>query len=42
MEHKEILVVHSMTESSEKAMEVNNEFRVNFDEQQGDKTLKVK
>ena len=30
-----------MTESSEKALEVNNEFRVYFDEQQDDQTLKV-
>ena len=34
--------VHSIKESSEKAMEVNNEVRVNVDEQQDDKTLKVK
>ena len=31
-----------MNESSEKAMEVNNELRLNVDEQQDDKTLKVK
>ena len=31
-----------MKESSEKAMEVNNEPRLNFDEQQDDKTFKVK
>ena len=31
-----------MKESSEKAMEVNNELRLNVDEQQDDKTLKVK
>ena len=31
-----------MKESSEKAMEVNNEPRLNVDEQQDDKTLKVK
>ena len=30
-----------MKESSEKAMEVNNELRLNVDEQQDDKTLKV-
>ena len=34
--------VHSIKESSEKAMEVNNELRLNVDEQQDDKTLKVK
>ena len=31
-----------MKESSEKAMEVNNEPRLNVDEQQDDKTFKVK
>ena len=31
-----------MKESSENAMEVNNELRLNVDEQQDDKTLKVK
>ena len=31
-----------MKESSEKAMEVNIELRLNIDEQQDDKTLKVK
>ena len=31
-----------MKESSEKAMEVNNELRLNVDEQQDEKTLKVK
>ena len=31
-----------MKESSEKAIEVNNEPRVNVDEQQDDKTFKVK
>ena len=31
-----------MKESSENAMEVNNELRLNVDEQQGDKTFKVK
>ena len=31
-----------MKESSEKAMEVNNELRLNVDEEQDDKTLKVK
>ena len=31
-----------MKDSSEKAIEVNNELRVNVDEQQDDKTLKVK
>ena len=31
-----------MKESSEKAMEVNNELRLNVDEQQDDKALKVK
>ena len=31
-----------MKESSEKAMEVNNESRLNVDEQQDDKTFKVK
>ena len=34
--------VHIKKESSEKAMEVNNELRLNVDEQQDDKTLKVK
>ena len=33
--------VHSIKESTEKAMEVNNDVRVNVDEQQDDKTLKV-
>ena len=31
-----------MTKSSEKAMEVNNELRLNVDEQQDDKTFKFK
>ena len=31
-----------MKESSEKAMETNNEARLNVDEQQDDKTFKVK
>ena len=31
-----------MKENSEKAMELNNELRLNVDEQQDDKTLKVK
>ena len=30
-----------MKESYEKAMEVNNELRLNFDEQQDDKTFKL-
>ena len=34
--------VHIIKESSEKAMEVNNELRLNVDEEQDDKTLKVK
>ena len=34
--------VHSMKESSEKAMEVPNEPRLNVDEQQDDKRFKVK
>ena len=34
--------VHIIKESSEKAMEVNNELRLNVDEQQDEKTLKVK
>ena len=50
MEHKEItrekenlkLGVHSMKESSEKAMEVKIELRLNVDDQQDDKTFKVK
>ena len=50
MEHKIItrekylwkLGVHSMKESSEKAMEVNNEPRLNINEQQDDKTFSVK
>ena len=38
----ENFVVHSMKDISEKAMEVNNELRVNVDEQQDDKTFKLK
>ena len=50
MEHEEImrqkkhwkLGVHSMKESSEKAMEINIELRLNVDEQQDDNTFNVK
>ena len=50
MEQKEItrkrktlkLGIHSMKESSEKAMEVNNDPRLNVNEQQDDKTFKIK
>ena len=34
--------VNSMKESSKKAMEPNNEARLNVDDQQDDKTFKVK
>ena len=36
------LGVYSMKKSSEKAMEVNIELRLNIDEQQDDKTFKVR
>ena len=37
-----MLGVHSMKESSENAMEVNIELRLNVDKQLDDKTFKVK
>ena len=36
------MVIHSMKESSEKAVEINIEHRLNVAEQQDDKTFKVK
>ena len=44
MEHKEIMIENLKIESPqyEKVMEVNNEARLNVDEQQDDKTFKVK
>ena len=43
MEQKEIkLEVHSMKESSDKAMEINIELMLNVDEQQDDKIFKIK
>ena len=50
MEHKETtkekenlkLGVHNMKESSEKAIDINIELRVNVDEQQDDQIFKVK